>query len=102
MASDMTPWIRRGFEVDDEQPLPAGDLGGVVAFPFHTDNDCSDTVAKIDLELDQLIGIRYVVDADDRPDPDVDPVENVRANGGLHGCGCHSRSRILTPLEGAT
>jgi hypothetical protein len=79
------------LQVYDEQRLPAHNLLRIGTFCFHSGNDGAFVIAEAHAQLNQLVGVWHIVHCEDRPDPNVNLIQDFQRNRWLDGAGIVTR-----------
>jgi hypothetical protein len=77
IPSEVKPCHSSGLEVDDEEGLAADELLKVLPLSLHTRQDRARVVAEVNGEAYELARPRDVLDGENRPDPDVELLQDL-------------------------
>ena len=73
------------LQIHHEQRLPAHNLLRIGAFCFHSGHDGALVIAEAHAQLDQLVGVWHIVHCEDRPDTNVNLIQDFQRNRRLDG-----------------
>ena len=99
IPSDITPRILRGSRFTTNSACRADNLLRIGAFCFHSGDDGAFVIAKAHPQLEQLVGVRHVVDREDRSHANVNLIQYFKRNCGLDGSRRHSQKITTEDTE---